>query len=233
MNWGKWLDYLYPPHCPVCDRIYADGICADCRKKLFVITEDFCMKCGKPLEDTQREYCPDCSRKRHVFRQNRALLSYRGPVKLSLYRMKYANRRDYAEIYGREMAVRLGPWIRRGKITRIIPVPLHRKRQRKRGYNQAAVIAKSMGRELHLPVDEKTLFRVRNTVPQKALNDRERRRNLSGAFQIRKGAELPEGECVLLIDDIYTTGSTLDAAALCLRQSTKCTVYAASIAIGG
>lgn len=162
-----------------------------------------------------------------------ALLSYRGPVKLSLYRMKYANRRDYAEIYGREMAVRLGPWIRRCKITRIIPVPLHRKRQRKRGYNQAAVIAKSMGRELHLPVDEKTLFRVRNTVPQKALNDRERRRNLSGAFQIRKGAELPEGECVLLIDDIYTTGSTLDAAALCLRQSTKCTVYAASIAIGG
>ena len=95
------------------------------------------------------------------------------------------------------------------------------------------IIAKSMGRELHLPVDEKTLFRVRNTVPQKALNDRERRRNLSGAFQIRKGAELPEGECVLLIDDIYTTGSTLDAAALCLRQSTKCTVYAASIAIGG
>lgn len=93
MNWGKWLDYLYPPRCPVCDRIYADGICADCRKKLFVITEDFCMKCGKPLEDTQREYCPDCSRKRHVFRQNRALLSYRGPVKLSLYRMKYANRR--------------------------------------------------------------------------------------------------------------------------------------------
>ena len=79
----------------------------------------------------------------------------------------------------------------------------------------------------------RTLFRARNTVPQKALNDRERRRNLSGAFQIRKGAELPEGECVLLIDDIYTTGSTLDAAALCLRQSTKCTVYAASIAIGG
>ena len=82
MNWGKWLDYLYPPHCPVCDRIYADGICADCRKKLFVITEDFCMKCGKPLEDTQREYCPDCSRKRHVFRQNRALLSYRGTGKI-------------------------------------------------------------------------------------------------------------------------------------------------------
>lgn len=47
MNWGKWLDYLYPPRCPVCDRIYADGICADCRKKLFVITEDFCMKCGE------------------------------------------------------------------------------------------------------------------------------------------------------------------------------------------
>lgn len=112
MNWWKWLDYLYPPHCPVCDHICTEGICSECGKKLYWITTDYCMKCGKPLEDAQREYCPDCSRKRHVFRQNRALLSYRGAVKLSLYRMKYANRRDYAEIYGREMAVRLGSWIR-------------------------------------------------------------------------------------------------------------------------
>lgn len=233
MNWGKWLDYLYPPRCPVCDRISAEGICADCRKKLVVITDDFCMKCGKPLEDSQREYCPDCSRKRHVFRQNRALLSYRGPVKLSLYRMKYANRRDYAEVYGREMAVRLGPWIRRCGITRIIPVPLHKKRQRKRGYNQAAKIARALGRELHIPVDEKTLVRVRNTIPQKALNDRERRQNLKSAFQLQKVAHVPVGERVLLIDDIYTTGSTLDAAAFCLVEGCKCTVYAACIAIGG
>ena len=99
MNWWKWLDYLYPPHCPVCDHICTEGICSECGKKLYWITTDYCMKCGKPLEDAQREYCPDCSRKRHVFRQNRALLSYRGAVKLSLYRMKYANRRDYAEIW--------------------------------------------------------------------------------------------------------------------------------------
>ena len=233
MNWWKWLDYLYQPHCPVCDHICTEGICSECGKKLYWITTDYCMKCGKPLEDAQREYCPDCSRKRHVFRQNRALLSYRGAVKLSLYRMKYANRRDYAEIYGREMAVRLGSWIRQCRITRIIPVPLHRKRRRKRGYNQAAGIARALGRELHLPVDEKTLFRVRNTVPQKALNDRERRRNLNGAFRVSERAELSDGERVLLIDDIFTTGSTLDAAALCLTESAKCTVYAASIAIGG
>ena len=89
-----------------------------------------------------------------------------------------------------------------------------------------------MGRELHLPVDEKTLFRVRNTVPQKALNDRERRRNLSGAFQIRKGTELPEGECVLLIDDIYTTGSTIDSAAKLMKAEGVQNVYFLTISIG-
>ena len=89
-----------------------------------------------------------------------------------------------------------------------------------------------MGRELHLPVDEKTLFRVRNTVPQKALNDRERRRNLSGAFQIRKGAELPEGECVLLIDDIYTTGSTLDGVTEALLASGVRQVYCLTVCAG-
>ena len=233
MNWGKWLDYLYPPRCPVCDRISADGICPDCSKKLYRITTDFCMKCGKPLEDSQREYCPDCSRKRHVFRQNRAVLSYRGPVKLSLYRMKYANRRDYAEIYGREMALRLGPWIRRCGITKIIPVPLHRARKRKRGYNQAALIARALGRTLELPVEEKILYRVRNTAPQKALNDRERKANLKHAFWIQDVRRLRRGERILLIDDIYTTGSTLDAAAFCLMEHCECTVYAACIAIGG
>lgn len=231
MNISKWLDYLYPPRCPVCDQISAQGICTECRRKIQFIEKNYCMKCGKPLENSQGEYCRDCRTKRHVFVRNRALVSYRGPVKLSLYQMKYGNRREYAVTYGREMAKALGPWIKYIGITRIVPVPLHPARKRRRGYNQAEYIARAIGKELQLPVDTRILYRIRNTKPQKKLNDQQRRQNLSRAFEVRKRVE--QRECILLIDDIYTTGSTLDAAADCLQRATGCQVYAAAIAIGG
>ena len=100
MKFWKCLDYLYPPRCPVCGEISSDGICPVCTKKLFFVKEHYCMKCGKPLDAAEAEYCRDCSRRQHAFVRGRALLSYRGPVKLSLYRMKYGNRREYARVYG-------------------------------------------------------------------------------------------------------------------------------------
>ncbi len=231
MNILKWLDYLYPPRCPVCEKISTAGICPECRKKVHFILKDYCMKCGKPLEDAQEEYCRDCRRRRHMFVRNRALLSYRGPVKLSLYQMKYGNRREYAVTYGQEMAKMLGIWIHHSGITRIVPVPLHISRKRKRGYNQAELIARGLGKELQLPVDTRLLYRVRRTKPQKKLNDQQRKQNLKNAFEVKK--KIDKSERILLVDDIYTTGSTVDAAAECLQRTLGCQVYVAVIAIGG
>ncbi len=225
------LDYIYPPRCPVCDGISAQGICAACKKSLVYITDAYCMKCGKPLEDEQEEYCADCKKKTHFFEQGRSLFSYQGQIRPSLYRLKYTNRREYAAVYGREMADCLGRWICRMRITRIVPVPLHPSRQRKRGYNQAALLAREIGLRLELPVDQKLLYRVKKTEAQKSLSGEERRRNLSQAFQVR--GEIRPGERILLVDDIYTTGATADAAALCLRRSGRCAVFVISAAIGG
>ena len=102
MEIRKLLDYVYPPRCPVCDRVSPEGICGDCRKKIPYIREAFCLTCGKPLEDEQQEYCADCLKKKHSFDLGRALFSYRGQIRSSLYRLKYGNKREYAKVYGRE-----------------------------------------------------------------------------------------------------------------------------------
>lgn len=231
MNISKLLDYIYPPRCPLCDQISPEGFCGVCRKKLIYIKEDYCLKCGKPLTDSRREYCDDCGRRPHIFIQGRALLSYQGPVKKSLYRLKYANKREYADVYGKEMAKKLGRWILQKRITKIVPIPLHPARRRQRGYNQAAHLAKSVGRRLGIPVDEKLIYRVRGTAPQKALTLQERRKNLQDAFEVK--GKIRPGERILLVDDIYTTGSTVDAAAKCLKTAGKCRIYVLTTAIGG
>ncbi|MCD7921477.1 MAG: ComF family protein [Clostridiales bacterium] len=231
LRMGDIWDYLYPPRCPACDGISAYGICDRCRRDLVYIRDDFCMKCGKPLAGEQDEYCADCGKKRHYFDQGRALFSYQGRIRPSLYRLKYANRREYAAVYGREMADSLGGWVRQMRITKIVPIPLHPSRQRKRGYNQADLLAKVIGRCLDLPVDTQLLCRVRKTAPQKTLTSRQRKENLAGAFQTRSA--IRPGERILLVDDIYTTGNTADAAALCLKRSGTCRVYVMNTAIGG
>lgn len=112
----------------------------------------------------------------------------------------------------------------------LIPVPLHPKRMVKRGYNQAEIIAGETGRILQIPVDTKTVVRKVNTKPQKELNDRERRRNLNSAFAVT-GSKLP-WKIIVIVDDIYTTGSTVDGVSLALKAAGAEQVYFLTIAIG-
>lgn len=231
MGFEKILDYIYPPRCPVCDRISQTGICSSCKKKLLRIDRDYCLKCGKPLTDSRKEYCPDCRRHHHVFDRNRALFSYQGPLRISVYQIKYGNRRDFARVYGQEIAVTFSQWIRQRNITQIIPIPLHPSRYRERGYNQAAVIAREIGKNLGIPVKQHVLRRVKKTQPQKLLAGNYRNENLRQAFALYPKA-FP-GENVLLVDDIYTTGATLDAAAACLKKAGAKHVYGVTVAIGG
>ncbi len=231
MEFKNLLDYIYPPRCPICDVISTEGICDNCRKELIYIGENHCMICGKPLSGEQEEYCVDCLKRRHYFAAGRAVFSYQGSLRSSLYRLKYSGRRDYGYIFGAEMARCLGKWIRRLDIDRIIPIPLHPSRRHQRGYNQAALMAGELGKILDIPVDEKMLYRVKKTAAQKSLSGHARRVNLAGAFEV-KGRIYP-GEHLLLVDDIYTTGSTVDAASIALRHCGKCQIYVVCAAIGG
>ncbi len=226
------LDWFYPPRCPVCDGILAPGeqLCPGCRAQVHAVAEPVCKKCGKPLENERREYCGDCSHKTHAYRQGKAVFVYRGGIRQSMYRFKYANRREYAAFYADQAAELYGAWVRRNGIEVIIPAPMFSGKKRRRGYDQAEVFARALGKRLDLPVDAGLIRRVKNTVPQKELNEKERQHNLKNAFQLQ--ADIVEYSQVLLVDDIYTTGSTIDAVAKTLLAGGAKNVYYICISIG-
>ncbi len=188
------------------------------------------MVCGKQLDDELAEVCSDCGRRCHSFIRGVGALAYTKEIKQSMYRFKYSNRREYAVFYA-DMLVKLkGHIIMSWKPDVIIPVPLHAARYRKRGYNQAALVAEEIGKMLKIPVEEKLLTRTVNTAPQKELNDKERTKNTKNAFQATHN--IVKYKRVLLVDDIYTTGATLDACSDALTNAGAAQVYFAAVCIG-
>lgn len=226
------LSMFFPDRCPFCDEVIAMGslCCGDCAGKIQLVSQPFCCKCGQPLTDARGEYCMDCGRKRHAYVSGRAVYVYQGQVKASLYRFKYAGRKEYAACYGYQALELYGGWIRNIAPEAIIPVPLHPARQRKRGYNQAEVFARVLGEALHIPVRCDLVRRSVNTCPQKELNDTERKKNLKKAFTIAEN--IVQLSKVLLVDDIYTTGSTVDAVSAQLTAGGIQQVYVLCISIG-
>ncbi len=232
------LQLLFPRRCPVCDGIvmpFGEKICLGCIPKLRYVTPPRCLKCGKKIANAAEEYCPDCMNRaqrglsEHAFVSGRSLYEY-DSVAPSIYRFKYGGRREYAAFFGEELARYLGEYIRDRGIEGLIPVPLHRSRQRKRGYNQAKLLAKSLSGYTGVPVYDKILVRTKNTLPMKRLNPAERQNNLKKAFNIRQNDV--KLKVVLLIDDIYTTGTTVDAAARVLLAAGVEQVYFLTLACG-
>lgn len=226
------LSLFFPGRCPFCDEVIPMGAfqCGECGGKLPVVRQPFCCKCGQPLEDGRREYCADCARKRHSYTRGRAVYVYEGAVKTSLYRFKYGGRREYAACYARQAVESYGAWIRELKPEALVPVPLHPGRRRKRGYNQAELFARELGEQLGLPVYSRLVCRSVDTRPQKELNDVQRKKNLKNAFTIPEN--IVQLKKVLLVDDIYTTGSTVDAVSEALRAAGVEQVYVLCISIG-
>ncbi len=204
------INLLYPLHCPVCDDVvkpWNHNICDKCISKLSYITSPKCFKCGKKMENEEAEYCYDCRNKSHFYIRGRSLYEYKSAV-AGIYRFKYQNRQEYADFYGQEIALHLGDFIRQVQPDGLVPIPLHRKKQLKRGYNQSFLLAKAISKYTDIPVCGKMLKRVKNTVPLKHLNPIERQKKLKKAFIInRNDVKL---NTIIVIDDIYTTGSTID-----------------------
>lgn len=226
------MDLLYPPVCPFCGEIQkpGTGICDVCRGKLPIIKEPRCMKCGKPIVSEEQEYCRDCARRNYAYTQGRSLWLHISPVTQAIYQFKFHNKRCYGEIFAKEMAFRYGRWVRDHKIEEIIPVPLHPSRMRARGFNQAALLAECLSKELQIPVGKNVVYRIRKTKPQKQLDDHEREKNLKQAFGVSRQWKAPRN--VLLVDDIYTTGSTIHRISKVLKKAGVEKVYFLTISIG-
>lgn len=234
---NKIMDVIFPLRCPVCDRPvpYFDrqeGICGECRDGFSLIKGARCCLCGRKLEGNEEELCKDCkvNGKRHCYTRGIALYEYNDRMREAIYRFKYEGRREYAGFFGKMMAHQFGNAVKRAGVEGIIPVPLHEKREKERGYNQAGLLAAAFGKEVQMPVYEKYVIRVRNTPPMKTLNGTNRQNNLKKAFKI--GQNDVKLNITIIVDDIYTTGSTIDAMAKVLLKAGISRVYFMTLAIG-
>ena len=229
----KILDVLFPRRCPICHEIVdkrGEIVCPECRKKPAYVKEPYCIKCGKQLKNPEKVYCSGCEGGNVPFEEGRAVFIYDDIMRKSIYRFKYNSRKEYARFYAEEMFKKYGNKIRIWNPDIIIPIPLHKSKQRTRGYNQAYLIAKELSYLTKIPVKDNILIREKRTEKQKKLGSKARRNNLKSAFKMR-----PNGvqySSAMLIDDIYTTGATMMSATDALKCGGINQIYVLSLSIG-
>lgn len=228
-----FLQCIYPRRCVVCDGVFyfsdRESIHPDCRKKLAPVVQPFCFVCGKALADEQAELCSDCRRRKRSFRRNVAAFGYNEAARDSVARFKYHGRQSYAQTYAEEIWALRKEEILSFRADALIPVPIHRARLMKRGYNQAEVLAEELSKLSGIPLRRDVLFRPKKTAAQKALGPEARVRNLSGAFSVK--GSVKSLRTVILVDDIFTTGATLEACARVLLAAGIRTVYGVTLCV--
>ena len=205
-------DFFFPAHCLICNGAIDDGlVCDDCLDLVVEIGPPLCPRCGRPTKKDRR--CRRC--KDQSLDRVRGWGYYQPPLDKIIHQFKYDDRRSIARLLGRKVStvIRSDPEYR--EIDLIIPIPLHKRREKERGYNQSELLAQELGRELHLPV-ERGLVRIRNNRSQTGLTDQERKENVRGIFRL--DSEI-EGLNILLVDDVMTTGSTIEEAASVIKAA--------------
>ena len=232
---SEFLNLVYPRRCPICEEVLAPKdklIHRNCRNQLVFIQEPKCMRCGKPIEQAEQEYCFDCSNRVFHYSRGFPCLKYDKRMSKSISAFKYKGKKEFADFYISELLRKYEEQFKELKFDALIPIPLHSSKYKERGFNQAEIIARGIGQTIQAPVDTMMLIRTRKTLPQKELNDKERLRNLEQAFELGKQNQSKGYQRVLIVDDIYTTGSTIEACAKLLVLAGIEDVCYTSICIG-
>jgi len=209
------LSLLIPPRCEVCGLLQEPMICDVCRGKFHAISAPFCARCGipfDPLAQTMTE-CADCRKSPPAFDAARSAGMYADELRRAIHLFKY----DGVCALAIPLAAFISDTITLPlDIDCLCPVPLHPARERMRGYNQSVLLAEELGQTWRLPVERALLTRILNTTPQMQLPAEERLRNVRGAFTAAPAAQ---GRDIGLVDDVYTTGSTLLECSRVLKRA--------------
>ena len=209
------INFIFPPTCAVCGEPFnakkEAAICHHCISQIRYIESPMCSKCGKPFyaEVLKDHYCGECLTKKRYFNKARAMGYYDGVIRNAIRIFKYKLKHNLAVPLTRLMVDRMQSFFEGSSYDLIIPVPLHSKRLRQRGFNQALSIARLLSRGYGIPLDRYTLTRRRVTEPQVGLSERNRVKNISGAFSILEKNKVVDKD-ILLVDDVYTSGNTVD-----------------------
>jgi len=244
LNWESLVEQvlklLYPPRCGVCNRFCDDAICHECKGRWNLLSHPYCRWCGKPFDPRAKSspLCGFCLQGRYKFDYARSAVIYEGFGRETVHAFKFRRKPRLAQPMGELMAEVLNralngengllpsPWRRPDTI---IPVPLHFKTQRDRGYNQSALLAEVVGRIHDIPVATDLLVQVRPMKPQATLGESERWENVKGAFDVAK-RQMVKGMVVVIVDDVMTTGATLNECAKVLKSAGAKEVYCLTFA---
>jgi ComF family protein len=207
------LNLLFPVTCVVCRSPVLErrwgAACRECWLRLERLEAPFCPRCGEPVPAIEG-LCGFCRKGEHSFDFARSALLFSGALREIIHHLKYADRVSLAGPLGDILKNCLDHEPFTGNL--IVPVPLHRRRERQRGFNQAELIAARLGRRLTTQL----LRRRKNTPSQTGLSRSERKRNLAGAFEVRGDVG---GTVIIIVDDVYTTGSTMNEIARTLKRA--------------
>jgi ComF family protein len=214
MLFSSFLDLIFPPRCTFCDSFSRDPICSKCKDSVRFISPPFCNICGIPFrsEAVSNHTCGECMKKRRYFSWARGVLVYNDVSANAIQRFKYGRDTTYSKALG--SIISSYPDLEGFDV--IIPVPLHVRRLRERGFNQSLLLAKEVGKRCRIPVDPFALKRIRWTEPQVNLSGKDRKINVKGAFKVHGDLK---GKRVLLVDDVYTTGATVGECSKVLKKS--------------
>ena len=228
------LDFLFPPLCHVCRRFIPNAgplhICPDCRELFPKIVSPLCPVCGIPYLGAGGDHCcGSCATSRPHFDAARAALVYDGSCRELIHAFKYHNKTHLRRPLALMAVEEITGFVRERAPDLLLPVPLHRKRLRIRGFNQAVLLGAFWSSCWKIPLDRRNLRRIRWTEPQINLSAVQRRENVKGAFSVQDPAAI-DGRRVLLVDDVFTTGSTVEECAAVLKRAGAADVSVVTVA---
>lgn len=237
--WSRLLsactDILFPSLCHGCKTFMPDAgelhICKACLSGSPFIVSPLCTVCGSPMLTAGGidHICGSCLTEPPPFIAARSAVLFEGPVRELIHGFKYGRKVQHARPLGMLAAGALSPFAVEAGADLVVPVPLHMKRIRQRGFNQAILVGEILSRKWGLPFYRDGLCRTRWTEPQISLSVNERERNVRGAFAVKKDG-IFKGKRVILVDDVYTTGSTVSECSRTLKRGGAEAIFVATIA---
>ncbi len=227
------LDAVLPPRCLACgvETDSAGALCSECWSKVDFLTPPHCACCGRPFEFevAPASFCSACARQKPSFARARAVFRYGDVSRALILRFKYGDRTDAAPAFGQWLARAGKELLEQADL--VLPVPLHRFRLFTRRFNQSALLARAIGRESDVAVAVDLLVRTRNTRTQADLSPVQRTRNVRGAFTVRpRWRNRLVGANLLLVDDVMTTGATVEECAKTLLEAGAASVDVITLA---
>ena len=220
---GRLLQFFLPSQCPCCEQFLEEkqqGLCPPCLSTVQWIVPPFCTVCGSPFASPEagEHPCGTCRTKRRYFTTARALGSYQGVLQEAIHRWKYEERMSLTRLFGQWMTEGLQRFWEFSSFDLLIPVPLHARRLRERGFNQALLLAAEISQKTGIPCEKRLLLKSKPTVPQIHLSGREREKEIKGAFRVAHEDRIQK-KVILLIDDVFTTGATVNECSKVLLAS--------------